>query len=81
MPYAYLAPHEAYRNRTLIEGRVASRAYWLRPYGLEGEECASQYDFAFKTLKRIEPGLHAFRLVFADGSCEELCSYDTICVR
>lgn len=81
--YGYMQPIEAYRERTQLTGQRAVRAYWVHNDRYESEATQTNgdaYSFAFKTLESIAPGLHAFRLTFTDGTSEELCSYDVVCV-
>lgn len=81
--YRYMQPIEAYHERSRLTGQRAAYAYWVHRDRRAAEATdanAEMYGFTFKTLGGIEPGLHAFRLVFTDGTYEELCSYDTVCV-
>lgn len=80
MDYRFLSPHDAYVARKELIGKQACRAYWLTPDTLEGAQNTPMYYFAFKVIKGIHPGPHAFTLIFEDDSREELITYDTICV-
>jgi hypothetical protein len=70
-----------------VAGMRATRAYWVNANnGAEEvalrstQEQARTYAHSFKPLARVEHGPHACTLVFADGTTEELISYDVVCI-
>lgn len=70
-----------------VEGMRATRAYWVNANnGAEEvarrstQEQARSYAHSFKLLADVVHGPHACTLVFADGTTEELISYDVVCI-
>lgn len=72
--FSYITPAELWNRKTDLVGKKMVRAYWC-------EDDPKGYLFAFKTLRSVEIGPHAYTMVFEDDTRDELISYDRICVE
>ena len=89
--YEYLSPQEAYYRavnpkRPEIRGLMGGRAYWVHSERRETEQTqknAEMYVFSLKEIANVipSPNHNAYALVYADGSMDDMTSYDTVCVR
>lgn len=83
--YRYLRPSDAWNERPELIGKPMARAYWVhsdRPQEATDTR-ADVYRFAFKSLAdvKVSPYGNAYMLVFTDGTTEDLCSYDALCME
>lgn len=78
--FTYLPTRDVWKLRRSLLGLPVARAYWTRGGGTQVS--AAQHSSEFKIVSDVcaSPFGNAYMITYADGTYDDLSSYDDVCV-